>query len=128
MHEIGPCELEDIDVVVQFANRETVWPLGIVRDVEILCGKTKYPTDFLVLGMEASKTCPIISSPHSTPAGPSQLSAAPPVPNHNEATTEAASLVDEPIASLLNPVVLEVQLRWRKNWRRLGPARGVDLL
>jgi hypothetical protein len=23
-------------------------------------GKTKYPTDFLVLGKEASKTCPII--------------------------------------------------------------------
>ena len=30
MHEIGACELEDIDVVVQLANRETVWPLGIV--------------------------------------------------------------------------------------------------
>jgi hypothetical protein len=60
MHEIGACELEDIDVVVQLANRETVWPLGIVRDVEVLCGKTKYPTDFLVLGKEASKTCPII--------------------------------------------------------------------
>jgi hypothetical protein len=28
--------------------------------VEVLCGKTKYPTDFLVLGAEASKTCPII--------------------------------------------------------------------
>jgi hypothetical protein len=28
--------------------------------VEVLCGKTKYPTDFLVLGSEASKTCPII--------------------------------------------------------------------
>jgi hypothetical protein len=60
MHEIGACELEDIDVVVQLANRETVWPLGVVRDVEVLCGKTKYPTDFLVLGKEASKTCPII--------------------------------------------------------------------
>jgi hypothetical protein len=29
-HEIGPCELEEIDVVVQLANREIVWPLGIV--------------------------------------------------------------------------------------------------
>jgi hypothetical protein len=29
--------------------------------VEVLCSKTKYPTDFLVLGKEASKTCPIIS-------------------------------------------------------------------
>src|SRR4051812_19112591 len=36
------------------------FPLGIVRDVEVLCGKTKYPTDFLVLGSTVSKTCPII--------------------------------------------------------------------
>jgi hypothetical protein len=28
--------------------------------VEVLCNKTKYPTDFLVLGKKASKTCPII--------------------------------------------------------------------
>jgi hypothetical protein len=28
--------------------------------VEVLCGKTKYPTDFLVLGSVASKACPII--------------------------------------------------------------------
>jgi hypothetical protein len=28
--------------------------------VQVLCGKTKYPTDFLILGTEASKTCPII--------------------------------------------------------------------
>ena len=28
--------------------------------MEVLCGKTKYPTDFLVLGSFASKTCPII--------------------------------------------------------------------
>jgi hypothetical protein len=47
-------------VVIQLANRETVLPIGIVRDVEVLCGKTKYPTDFLVLGKEASETCPII--------------------------------------------------------------------
>src|SRR3954465_1095374 len=60
MHEIGPCELEDIDVVIHLANRETVCPIGIVRDVEFFCGKNKYPADFLVLGKEASKTCPII--------------------------------------------------------------------
>jgi hypothetical protein len=60
MHEIGSCELEDIDVVIQLANRETISPIGIVRDVEVLCGKTKYPTNFLVLGSVASKTCPII--------------------------------------------------------------------
>jgi hypothetical protein len=60
MHEIGSCELEDIDVVIQLANRETISPIGIVRDMEVLCGKTKYPVDFLVLGLDSSKTCPII--------------------------------------------------------------------
>jgi hypothetical protein len=34
MHEIGPCELEEIDVVIQLANRETVLTIGIVRDVK----------------------------------------------------------------------------------------------
>ncbi|KAK1686377.1 hypothetical protein QYE76_047225 [Lolium multiflorum] len=38
MHEIGSCELEDIDVVIRLANRETISPIGIVRDVEVLCG------------------------------------------------------------------------------------------
>jgi hypothetical protein len=60
MHEIGSCELEDIDVVIQFANRETISPIGIVRYVEVFCGKTKYPVDFLVFGSATSKTCPII--------------------------------------------------------------------
>jgi hypothetical protein len=45
---------------IQLANRETISPIGIVRDVEVLCGKTKYPADFLVLGSAASKTSPII--------------------------------------------------------------------
>jgi hypothetical protein len=36
MHEIGSCELEDIDVVIQLANRGTISPIGIVRDVEVL--------------------------------------------------------------------------------------------
>src|SRR3954464_7054793 len=49
MHEVGPCELEDIDVVIHLANKETICPIGIVRDVEVLCGKIKYPADFLVL-------------------------------------------------------------------------------
>jgi hypothetical protein len=60
MHEIGFSELEEIDVVIQLANRETISPTGIVRDVKVLCGKTKYPADFLVLGSATSKTCPII--------------------------------------------------------------------
>ncbi|KAK1698327.1 hypothetical protein QYE76_015024 [Lolium multiflorum] len=60
MHEINSCKLEDIDVVIQLANRETISPIGIVRDVEVLCGKIKYPADFLVLGSAASDYCPII--------------------------------------------------------------------
>ena len=42
------------------ANRDTICPLGIVRDVEVLCGKTKYPTDFLVLATAQDSFCPII--------------------------------------------------------------------
>ena len=34
--------------------------MGIVRDVEVLCGKTKYPTNFLVLGSPQDDFCPII--------------------------------------------------------------------
>ena len=40
-HEIAPAELEDIDVTVKLANRDTISVVGIVRDVEVLCGKTK---------------------------------------------------------------------------------------
>ena len=50
MNDIAPAEIEDIDVTIKLANRDTITPLGIVRDVEVLCGKIKYPTDFLVLG------------------------------------------------------------------------------
>jgi hypothetical protein len=52
MHDIAPVEIEDIDVTIKLANRDTITPLGIVRDVEVLCGKIKYPTDFLVLGSQ----------------------------------------------------------------------------
>ena len=34
--------------------------MGIVRDVEVLCGKTKYPADFLILGSPQDNFCPII--------------------------------------------------------------------
>src|SRR3954466_14163663 len=58
--EISPCELEEVDVTIHLANRTTISPIGIVRDVEVLCGKVKYPTDFLVLGSERDNFCPII--------------------------------------------------------------------
>src|SRR3954466_961381 len=60
MHEIQPCEIEDIDVMIHLANKKTISRVGIVRDVEVLCGKVKYPTDFLVLGSVQDNFCPII--------------------------------------------------------------------
>ena len=50
MHDIALAELEGIDITIKLANRDTISPVGIVRDVEVLCGKVKYPADFLVLG------------------------------------------------------------------------------
>ena len=32
MHEIAPCELEDIDLEIKLANRDVIHPVGIVRD------------------------------------------------------------------------------------------------
>ena len=60
MNEIVQCEIEDVDVTIHLANKETISPIGIVRDVEVLCGKVKYPTDFLVLGSVQDSFCPII--------------------------------------------------------------------
>ena len=50
MHDIALAELEGIDVTIKLASRDTISLVGIVGDVEVLCGKTKYPADFLVLG------------------------------------------------------------------------------
>jgi hypothetical protein len=60
MNDIAPVEIEDIDVTIKLANRDTISPLGIVRDGEVLCGKIKNPTDFLVLGSPQDDFCPII--------------------------------------------------------------------
>jgi hypothetical protein len=60
MNDIAPAEIEEIDVTIKLANRDTITPLRIVRDVEVLCGKIKYPTDFLVLGSPQDDFCPII--------------------------------------------------------------------
>ena len=60
MHDITSCAIEDIDVTIKLANRDTISPLGIVRDVVVLCGKVKYPADFLVLGSPQDDFGPII--------------------------------------------------------------------
>ena len=49
MHDIAPAELEDIDVTIKLANRDTISAMGIVRDVEVLCGKPNIPLIFLFL-------------------------------------------------------------------------------
>ena len=58
--EIAPAEIEDIDVTIKLANRDTISPIGILRDVEVLCGQIKYPNDFLVLSTPQDDFCPII--------------------------------------------------------------------
>ena len=50
MKDIAPAEIEGIDVTIKLANRGTISSCGIIKGVEVLCGKIKYPTDFLVLG------------------------------------------------------------------------------
>ena len=60
MHDIALTEIEGIDATIKLANRDTIKPVGIVRDVEVLCGKVKYPSDFLVLGSPQDDFCPII--------------------------------------------------------------------
>ena len=60
MKDIAPGEIEDIDVTIKLANRDTISPIGIVRDVEVLCGKIKHTTDFLILGSPQDDFCPII--------------------------------------------------------------------
>ncbi|KAI4987108.1 hypothetical protein ZWY2020_019908 [Hordeum vulgare] len=58
--EIAPIEIEPIDVTIILANRDTICPVAIVRYIEVLCGKTKYPADFLVLVTTQDNFCPII--------------------------------------------------------------------
>ena len=60
MKDIAPAEIEEIEVTIKLANRDTISPIGIIRNVEVLCGKIKYPTDFLVLGSPQDDFCPII--------------------------------------------------------------------
>ena len=60
MKDIAPAEIEEIDVTIKLANRDTIPPTGIIRDIEVLCGKINHPTDFLVLGSPQDDFCPII--------------------------------------------------------------------
>ena len=59
MRDIAPTKIEDIDVTTKLANRDTISPVEIVRDVEVLCGNVKYPANFLVLGSPQDSFCPL---------------------------------------------------------------------
>ena len=48
-NEIAPAELEGLDVTIKLAKRDTTSPIGIVRDVEVLCGKLNILLIFLFL-------------------------------------------------------------------------------
>ena len=60
MKYIAPAKIEEIYVTIKLANRDTISQIGIIRDVEVFCGKLKYLTDFLVLGSPQHDFCPII--------------------------------------------------------------------
>ena len=47
---IDPIYMKESGITIQLANKEYISPLGIVRNVEVLAGKVKYPADFIVLG------------------------------------------------------------------------------
>ena len=59
MNDITPAEIEDIDTI-KLANRDTILPIGIVRDVEVLCGKINTLLVFLFLVPKKMTFCPII--------------------------------------------------------------------
>ena len=49
MHDIAPAEIEEIDVTIKLANRDTISPVGIVRDVKSCVGKLNTLLIFLFL-------------------------------------------------------------------------------
>ena len=57
--DIDPIVMEETGMTIQLANKDYISPLGIVRDVEVLVGKIKYPADFIVLGCPQDSFCPV---------------------------------------------------------------------
>ena len=49
MQDIAPAELEGIDVTIKLANRDTISPVGIVRDMKSCVGKLNILLIFLFL-------------------------------------------------------------------------------
>ncbi|KAK1645532.1 hypothetical protein QYE76_063337 [Lolium multiflorum] len=106
MHEIGSCELEDIDVVIHLANRETISPIGIVRDVEVLCGA--------VLGQRVDKKLNVIHYASKT------LDAA----QRNYATTEKELSTMVSNNKDKGPWKEEMDERINKEKKKIASAKG----
>ena len=49
MHDIAPAEIEDIDVTIKLANRDTISPIGIVEMLKSCVGKLNILLIFLFL-------------------------------------------------------------------------------
>jgi hypothetical protein len=58
--DIDPIVMEETGMTIQLANKDYINPLGFLKDVEVLVGKIKYPTDFVVLGCAQDSFCPVI--------------------------------------------------------------------
>jgi hypothetical protein len=52
--------MEATGMTIQLANKDYISHVGIVRDVEVLVEKIKYPADFVVLACPQDDFCPII--------------------------------------------------------------------
>ena len=60
IHDIAPTEIEQIDVTIKLANRDTISPIGIVNDVEVLWGtKNKKSAGYLVFPHKTSTSLTI---------------------------------------------------------------------
>ena len=49
MHDIAPAEIEEIDVTIKLANRDTISPVGIVEMLKSCVGKLNILLIFLFL-------------------------------------------------------------------------------
>ncbi|KAG9453456.1 hypothetical protein H6P81_006360 [Aristolochia fimbriata] len=53
-------ELKETNIMLQFADRSTKMPNGLIEDVLVKIGKFIYPSDFVVLDMEVDWELPLI--------------------------------------------------------------------
>jgi hypothetical protein len=58
--DIDPIDIEETFITIKFANKEVICHVGMVRDVEVLVSKIKYPTNFMVFACPQDKFCGII--------------------------------------------------------------------